>query len=84
MNRQENVGAGAVGDLGAFFERYERVGAPRLDDFDAGLPQQQLFEPERHVQRELGFGESLGLGAGVVAAVTGVDDDPRNPEPELP
>ena len=83
VNRQEQVGPRPVGDVGALLERHVGVGAPRLDDLDAGLPQQQLLEAEGDVERQVGFAEALPARARVVAAVPGVDHDAGDPEPEL-
>ena len=43
VDRQEEVGAFAVGDRGALLERDEDVGVARHHDFDAGLILQQLL-----------------------------------------
>ena len=83
MNRQEQVRAFAVGDRRALLERDEVVGAAGQDDLDAGNLLEQLLETQRDVEHELRFAHALALGAGIVAAVPGIDHDPRDAEAEL-
>ena len=45
--------------VGPLFERDEHVGAARQHHLDAGLLQQQLLEPQRDVEHEVGFGQVL-------------------------
>ena len=49
-----------------------------------GCATQQLLQPQRDVEHQLRFIESLHLRARVVPAMAGVDDDARDAEPELP
>ena len=69
VNREEQVRLLAVGDRRPLLERHEHVGAAREHHLDARLLQQQLLEPQRHVEHEVGFLQVLALRAGVVAAV---------------
>ena len=83
MNREEQVGAGAVGDRRSLLERDERVRATGHDHLDAGILQERL-QTKRHVEDEVGLLDATGLGAGIVTAVASVDHDARHAETELP
>ncbi len=43
-----------------------------------------FFDAQRDVEHELGFVDAVGARAWIVAAVSGVDDDARDAEAELP
>ncbi len=58
-------------------------GAAGQHDFDARLLLQQLLEPQRDIERQVGFVEAARLRTGVVAAVPGIDHDARDAETEL-
>ena len=76
MNREEQIGAGTIGHCRALLERDEDVGAARHDHLDARLVLQQLLEPQRDVEHDLGLRRVAHAGdAWVMAAVARVDDD---------
>ena len=83
MNRQKQIGRLAVGDGRARLERHILIIAPREHDFESLALLQDLFEPERDVEHESGFGDAERYRAGIVSAVAWIDHDPRNAEPEL-
>jgi hypothetical protein len=84
MNREEEIGAFTVGDRRAFGQRHEVVGAARQDHVDARHLLEQFLDPHRDVEHELRFGNAFPFRTRVVTAMTGVDDDARHAEPELP
>ena len=73
---EEEVGLGLVGDGGAGFEGDEGVVVAGVDDVGSEALLEQLAEAQGYVEDDLFFFNSSGTGgAGVVAAVAGVDDD---------
>ena len=83
MDGQEQIGVLAIRDRRSFLERDELVRAARQHDFDARRLLEQLLEPQRDVEHQFRFGDAVGDGAGVVAAVAGIDDDLRDAQAEL-
>ena len=56
----------------------------RQHDVEARLrPSSSFSQPQRDVEHELRLVDAVGLRAGIVAAVPGVDDDARDAEAEL-
>jgi hypothetical protein len=82
VDREKQISVLAIGNCGSLLERDIDVGASREDDIETVVPQ-QLFEAQCHIQREIGFIQSFRLRAGIVAAVTGIDDDPSDTEAKL-
>src|ERR1700730_13549743 len=75
MNRNEQVGAGFVGQGRAVAEMDEIIPRAREDRVYAA-PLEFALEPERDLQREVLFQQRrASLGAGIVTAMAGVDDD---------
>ncbi len=73
MDRNEQVGAGAIRDSGALGEADENVGRARELGADA-VGFQSGFETRRDLQREILLHRAGGrLRAGIVAAMTGID-----------
>src|SRR5262245_55959729 len=83
VNREEQVVASAICVGGPSYEPDELVGAPRQNHVDARRLLAQLFEPQRHVAHQLRFDDAAASRARIVAAMAGIDDDPRDAEPEL-
>ena len=80
MDRNEEVAAGLVGDVGARLQVFRLVGSQRLvrlariDHLHAGHALLDHFaELESHLQRQVLFAGSAVVRTGIVAAVTGVD-----------
>jgi len=76
VNREEKIPLLRVGDRRSFRQGDELVGAAREDHLDAWNLLQQLFEAERDIEHELGFGDAFALGAGIVSSVPWIDHDP--------
>ena len=83
MNREEQVRGFAVRNRGALFQRNEDVGIPRHHHLDPRLIVEQLRDAQRHVEDQFCFLIAVPVRAGIVAAVAGVDDNPRHPQAEL-
>ena len=83
VNRQEQVGPLAIGDRRPLLQRNEHVGVAGHDHLHTGLLLQQRLQPQRDVQRQLGFVDAVALRARIVPAVAGVDDDARHTQAEL-
>ena len=83
MNGQEEICAFAVRDGGSLLERHEVIAPPRQDHFGPRQLREQGLETERDVQHERGLRHAFPHGAGIVAAVSRIDHDPRHAEPEL-
>jgi len=75
VDRQEQIGAGAVGNRRALLELDELVGVAGERDFDARLLLEQIAQAEGHVQHELRLVHAIAASAGVVAAMPGIEDD---------
>jgi hypothetical protein len=84
VDGEKEIGAFAVRQRGALFERHEDVRIACHHDVHAGLLLEQPAEPKRDVERQLRFVDPRRLGTGIVAPVPRVDDDARDPETELP
>ena len=69
VNREKQIRALAVGDRRALLERDEVVRAAREDDVESRLCLEQLLQPQRDVEHELGLVDAVGLRARIVAAV---------------
>ena len=83
MDRNRSAPAG-VGDGGALLEGHEDVGRARHDHLGRQLVAHHLLEAQGHVEDEVLLHEPAAAdGAGIVAAVAGVDDDPARAQAEL-
>ena len=83
VNREKQIGALAVGDRRPFLKRHELVCGARENHLDPVHLFEQLLKAQRDVEDQLRFGHALALRTGIVAAVSGIDHDPRYTEPEL-
>jgi hypothetical protein len=83
VNRQEQIRALAIRDCRPLGQRDEFIGPARQDHLDALGLLQQLLDSQRDVENQLRFGHVFPRRARIVAAVPGVDDDPRHAEPQL-
>ena len=81
VNRQKQIRALPIGDRGAFLERDELVGLAGEDDVEARARGEQLAQPQGDIQDQLRFVDAVRVGAGIVTAVTRVDDDSRDAQP---
>ena len=76
MDRDEEVALVLVGDRGAALERQEGVGGAGQDDAHAEPRGQPVGERAGELQRQVLLGRAARAdGAGLGAAVAGVEDD---------
>jgi len=83
VNRDEQIRPLAVGNRGAGFERYEGIVLPCVNHLGAQSRFQQPPEALGHVEHYVFFEQAVGTdGACVVPAVTGIDDDLADLQPQ--
>ena len=76
VDGDEQIGLMLIGDGGARLQRNEGVVVAGVDDVGAQLALQQPAQAQRDVEHQIFFQQAVGAdGSGVVAAVTGIDDD---------
>src|SRR5215471_15658323 len=83
MDRDEQVGALLIGDGGAGFERDEGIVLAGVDDFGAEAGLEQFAETAADVENQVFLFYAVGAdSAGIVAAVSGIDDNLADLEAE--
>ena len=83
VNRNKQVGALLVGDGGAGFERNEGIVLARIDHFGAQPRFQQFAQAAADFEHQILFAQAIGAdGPGIVAAMTGIDHDLANLQPQ--
>jgi hypothetical protein len=83
VHADEEIGLRFVGDGGAGFERDKGVVRACVDNLSAKAVVQELAEAECHVKDDILFSDAADAeGAGIVAAVAGVDNDAVDLEAE--
>ena len=80
VNGNEQIGFSLIGDIGALFQRHERVIRARVNDVRSRQALlDNLSQPQRHVQAQI-FLHQAGRpdGSRVVPAMSGINHDASN------
>jgi len=77
MDRQEQVRPEPAGNAGPFGEQQVTVAVTRHGDAHAAAAQQLVAQGAGEHQGQLLFAQAIAHRAGIVAAVSGIDDDQR-------
>ena len=79
MYGNEQVCFGAVGNVGAFLQRNENVGLPRVDYFNVRIVSlHQAAEFQRDVEVDVLFFRKFAYCSGVMPAVSGINDQSKS------
>src|SRR6266498_3129019 len=85
MDGDEQVRLLLVGDGGASLKRDKSIVTAGVNHVRAKPGTQQLAQPSSHIKYEFLLFKTVGTdGAGIVAAMPGVDDDPPDFQTERP